>query len=85
MPENLKTTGDTAYYNEDDFVEQDGKMVELTVTITLCEYRNMVREQAQNEYIIDDLRKQISQLTLELSDTRERLYLADRTPEERHE
>ena len=34
----LKT--DYANFNEDDFVESSGEMKELTVTITLCEYRN---------------------------------------------
>lgn len=32
-------------YNEDDFVERDGKLDELTVTITLCEYRNLIADQ----------------------------------------
>lgn len=37
------------YYNEDDFVERDGAMHELTVTITLCEYRNLIRETTRLE------------------------------------
>lgn len=31
-------------YNEDDFVERDGRLEELTVTITLCEYRNLIAD-----------------------------------------
>lgn len=31
-------------YNEDNFVEIDGNLKELTVTITLCEYRNLITE-----------------------------------------
>ena len=30
-------------WNEDDYVQADEKMSELTVTITLCEYRNLIR------------------------------------------
>ncbi len=42
--------------NDDDFVERDGKMQELTVTITLCEYRNLV--QAVERYDIANNRLQ---------------------------
>lgn len=40
--ENLKT--ETSFYNEDDFVQREGQLRELTVKITLAEYRNLVRE-----------------------------------------
>lgn len=36
-------------YNEDDFVERDGKLEELTVTITLCEYRNLIADRIYAE------------------------------------
>lgn len=38
-------TGCNVLYNEDDFVQVGDDMKELTVTITLCEYRNLIREQ----------------------------------------
>lgn len=41
MIDNLKTKG---FYNEDDFVQNGEELKELTVTITLCEYRNLIRE-----------------------------------------
>lgn len=51
-------------YNEDDFVQNGDFLNELTVTITMCEYRNLIREQAQNE-------KRIEILEEELKKTRE--------------
>lgn len=50
--------------NDDDFVQNGDFLNELTVTITLCEYRNLIREQAQNE-------KRIEILEEELKKTRE--------------
>ena len=48
-------------YNDDDFVQVGADMKELTVTITLCEYRNLIREQAQSakeiEVLQDKLKK----------------------------
>ena len=44
----------TAYsgcYNEDDFIERAGEMHELTVTITLCEYRNLITELTRLEAV----------------------------------
>lgn len=37
------------YYNNDDFQEIGGALHELTVMITLCEYRNLIRETARME------------------------------------
>lgn len=42
-------------YNVDDFIEVDGKLQELTVTITLCEYRNLITERERNEKAVDDM------------------------------
>ncbi len=50
--ENLKTDG---YYNEDDFVQEDRGLRELTVEISLCEYRNLVRELTKCELYIEKL------------------------------
>lgn len=49
--------GKTEYgnYNIDDFVEVDGQLKELTVTITLCEYRNLVKESIRQEKTFDDV------------------------------
>lgn len=49
------TKTDTCIYNEDDFVQRDSILDELTVTITLCEYRNLIRENANYEHEIDRL------------------------------
>lgn len=46
-------------FNEDDFVESGGEMKELTVTITLCEYRYLIAEQTRNEAEIDRLQDQL--------------------------
>lgn len=52
-------------YNDDDFVERDGKLDELTVTITLNEYRNLISDIVCRE---QDFRK--------LSDEHEKLEQA---------
>lgn len=46
-------------YNEDDFVQVGEAMNELTVTITLCEYRNMIREQVQAAKVIELLQEKL--------------------------
>ena len=46
-------------YNEDDFVQNGESMNELTVTITLAEYRNLIREQSRNEKQIEFLEEQL--------------------------
>lgn len=67
------------YYNEDDFVENDEALQELTVTITLCEYRNLISERSYNE-------KEIEKLQDELADAKKKLVafqnlVFDRLPE----
>lgn len=49
-----KTT--SGIYNEDDFVQNESGMQELTVTITLCEYRNLIRELQRQDVIIEELK-----------------------------
>lgn len=51
-----------AGYNEDDFAQIEGEMRELTVTITLCEYRNLIREQLNTEHEIEKLNSEIDNL-----------------------
>lgn len=46
-------------YNEDDFVQKDGFMNELTVTITLAEYRYLIREQTRSAKQIECLEEEI--------------------------
>lgn len=57
MSSYLKTGG---FYERDDFVEDSGQLRELTVTITLSEYRELVASSVlQRDYIdqIDDLKE----------------------------
>lgn len=57
MSSYLKTGG---LYEQDDFVEENGQLRELTVTITLSEYRELVASSVlQRDYIdqIDDLKE----------------------------
>lgn len=69
MSSYLKTGG---FYEQDDFVEESGQLRELTVTITLSEYRELVASSMrQRDYIdqIDDLTEAMDflcQLVLEL-------------------
>ncbi len=49
-------------FNDDDFVESSGEMHELTVTITLCEYRNLIQEIARQEFWLERKDEQIEEL-----------------------
>lgn len=49
-------------FNEDDFVRDSGEMKELTVTISLCEYRNLISEQTRNDILLDDFREKVATL-----------------------
>ena len=68
MSSYLKTGG---FYEHDDFVEESGQLRELTVTITLSEYRELVASSVlQRDYIdeIDDMKEgmdYLCQLVLE--------------------
>ena len=70
MSSYLKTGG---FYEQDDFVEDSGQLRELTVTITLSEYRELVASSIrQHNYIdqIDDLTQAVDflcQVALELA------------------
>ena len=53
-------------YNEDDFVQRGDSLDELTVTITLCEYRNLIKELAQSDMTIEWLREEKAELEKKL-------------------
>lgn len=52
MSSYLKTGG---LYEQDDFVEESGQLRELTVTITLSEYRELVASSIQRSNCIDQI------------------------------
>lgn len=70
MADRLKTS--YGVFENDDFVEENGQLRELTVTITLSEYRELVASSVlQRNYIdqIDDLTQTVDflcQMVLEL-------------------
>jgi hypothetical protein len=73
----LKT--ETYSYNEDDFIEKAGEMHEITVTITLCEYRNLIEERVYNDKAIEKLQEENERLRKQ-NDILLRLY-AESNPE----
>lgn len=52
MSSYLKTGG---FYEQDDFVEESGQLRELTVTITLSEYRELAASSMQRSNYIDQI------------------------------
>lgn len=60
--------------NEDDFVQNGGFLNELTVTITLCEYRNLIKEQVQNAKRIEILEEELKK-TKESASTFMKLFM----------
>lgn len=46
-------------YNEDDFAQRGESLDELTVTITLAEYRNLIREQTRSAEVIEHLEEEL--------------------------
>lgn len=54
--------------NDDDFVEKDGEIRELTITITLSEYRKLVTDNALLERDIPKLVKEKEELEKKLED-----------------
>jgi hypothetical protein len=49
-------------YNEDDFVQREANMQELTVTITLCEYRNLIKDIVYQDNTIQKLEEENEKL-----------------------
>ena len=60
-------------YNEDDYVERSGQLDELTVTITLCEYRNLITEQTRLDMTVDRLQEEKAELEKKLKAASEAL------------
>ena len=52
-------------YNEDDFVQNRDGMQELTVTISLCEYRNLVKDITYQDATIEKLEQENEKLKKE--------------------
>ena len=50
-------------YNENDFVEKDGALQELTVTITLNEYRDLIATSEVLSADIETMSKKLKELT----------------------
>lgn len=51
--------------NDYDFVEKAGELNEITVTITLAEYRALIEDKCYNEKAIDELQKENEWLSTE--------------------
>ena len=49
-------------FNFEDFVQKDGQLHELTVTITLFEYRNLISDLIRNEETINRLHEENKKL-----------------------
>ena len=49
------------FKDKNDFVDRGGDIKESTVTIALCEYRNLITEQTRNEAEIDRLQDRLKQ------------------------
>lgn len=60
-------------YNEDDYAERSGQLDELTVTITLCEYRNLISEQTRLDMTVDRLQEEKAELEKKLKAASEAL------------
>lgn len=55
-----------SYYNNNDFVEENGQMKELTVTITLQEYRMLLEERYRHEVEEERLLREIEKYKKQL-------------------
>ena len=49
-------------YNEDDFVQRGEALDELTVTITLCEYRNLISENTRLDMTLGRVQEEKAEL-----------------------
>jgi hypothetical protein len=71
----LKTDED--YYNKYDFVQVDESMEELTVEITLAEYRSLIRNDAYQAVRITELKGQLAAAQADNEKLRQQLEIAN--------
>lgn len=74
MIDNLKTRYS---YNEDDFVQNGEELKELTVTITLCEYRNLIRELSTYDAKIESVQEENKKIKEQLRSLAEIIVYKD--------
>ena len=46
------------YMREHDYAEREGKLEEITVTITLAEYRELIEGAAQHGYLMEQMQRE---------------------------
>ena len=71
-----KMKTDEEYFNTDNFVQRDGKMQELLVTITLNEYRNLAKSEATSIRLSSEnwtLKKEKEELEAQLAELKQKL------------
>lgn len=73
----LKT--DDEYFNKYDFVQTDDCMEELTVEITLAEYRSLIRNDAYQADRITELRSQLAAAQADIERLKAQLSIANGT------
>jgi len=71
----LKT--DENYYNKYDFVQVDDSMEELTVEITLAEFRNMIRTECYQSARITELKSQLAAAQADNEKLKQQLEIAN--------
>lgn len=71
----LKT--DEEYFNKYDFVQVGDDMEELTVEITLAEFRNMIRTECYQSARITELKGQLTAAQAEVEKLRQQLEIAN--------
>lgn len=58
-------------YNEDDFVQRGEALDELTITITLCEYRNLISENTRLDMTLGRVQEEKAELVKQLENARQ--------------
>ena len=71
----LKTDED--YYNKNDFIQVDDSMEELTVEITLAEYRSLIRNDAYQADRITELKSQLAAALADNEKLKQQLKIAN--------
>lgn len=63
--------------NDDDFYETNGHLKELTVTITLCEYRNLITELARADEIFPKIKEENKNLKKQVEDLSKYIFASN--------